>query len=301
MRTLLYGALLAAAVGCKKHESPPPAAGSAGSAPQLPVVLIDAAKVVAPADIVARYGECWSLASAPSCYAPDAVSDFVDSGTPPARGPEAIEARNKAFADAVPDLKGSVELTLVNGRNAAAFALMTGKKLGVQIAHVAHFTEDGKALDRESLYRDLGAARAASDKPWHDNKVVIATNNTTEKTNLELVNEVMNSINDHNADDVGSLLDDKVVWSEQALAKDWAGKAEAVKGLEVRMKAIDDLAMSTDTAWAAGDYVVVQGTLTGTIAKKPVTVKFVQLFELTAGKVTHSWGYWNSAALKPAK
>jgi ketosteroid isomerase-like protein len=263
---MLYcAALVAAVVGCKKHETVEAKTGSAGSAP-MPVVTVDAAKVVAPDEIAKRFA---------------------------------------AIHDTKADLEGSLELTLVNGHNVAAFALLGGK----QVAHIAHFAEDGKEIDHDWVYEDMGKARAAVDKPWHDNQIVIAKDDPTEKGNLETINQLMTAFNDHDTDTMGEALDDKVVWSEQPLAKDWTGRAAVVKAHDELVKAISNITKSTDTAWAAGDYVVVQGTLTGTndgaapewgipkATKKPVTLKFAQLFEVKAGKVVHSWGYWNRLEL----
>jgi ketosteroid isomerase-like protein len=216
-------------------------------------------------------------------------------------------------------------VTLMNGHNGATFALLGGtdpktkKHFGVQVAHVAHFADDGKAIDKDSFYADAGElagqisgakhVRPAADKPWHDNEIVIAKDDQTEKANLATINHVMDAMNDHDAESVGDLLDDKVVWSEQGMPKDWTSKAEAVKAHEGLFKAFSDLQLSSDTEWAAGDYAIVQGTMTGTndgpapdmgIAKptrKAVSVKFAQLFKLKDGKVTNSWGYWNSLAL----
>ena len=362
LSTLWCAALLAAAVpGCKKKSSEtadqtgaaktttPDQTGSAAMAPGSAAMATGSAAVaetpkVATADDVAkRYVECWGFwnkkdwASFGTCYAKDATSDMVDSGMPTATGFDAISAADKVFADAFPDIKGDLEVTLVNGKNGASFALITGtnsapmksptgempatnKKIGLQIAHVAHFTDDGKTVDKEWLYQDMGEmmgqmgmskapVRAAVDKPWHDNEVVIAKDDDTEKKNLETINTLMGTFNKHDSKGLGELMDDKIVWSEQGMPKDWTSKADAVKSHEGLIKAFPDIKFSSDTAWAAGDYVVVQGTMTGTndgaapemgiakATKKPVTLKFAQLFKLGKdGKITNSWGYWNSMA-----
>lgn len=360
LSTLWCAALLAAAVpGCKKKsnesadqtaaKTATPDQGSAAMAPGSAAMATGSAvptetpKAATPDDIAKRYVECWGFwnkkdwTSFGTCYAKDATSDMVDSGMPTATGFDAISAADKVFADAFPDIKGDLEVTLVNGKNGASFALITGtnsapmktpagempatnKKIGLQIAHVAHFSDDGKTVAKEWLYQDMGEmmgqmgmskapVRAAVDKPWHDNEIVIAKDDDNEKKNLETVNTLMGTFNKHDAKGLGELMDDKIVWSEQGMAKDWTNKAEAVKAHEGLMKAFSDIKFSSDTAWAAGDYVVVQGTMTGTndgaapemgIAKptkKAVTLKFAQLFKVKDGKITNSWGYWNSMAM----
>jgi steroid delta-isomerase-like uncharacterized protein len=315
----------------------------------------ETAKAATPEDMAKRYVECWGFWSAKdwksfaTCYAPDATSDFVDSGMPPATGSQQIMERDKVFTDAFPDLKGDVQLTLINGKQGATFALVTGthtaplktpmgevpptnKKIGLQVAHTAHFTEDGKTVDKEWVYQDLGEmlgqlgvakgpVRPAADKPWHDNEIVIAKDDDTEKKNLGVAQQMMDAFNKRDMKALDAVLDDKIVWSEQGVAKDWTTKADAIKAHQGLIKAFSDLTFSSDNAWAAGDYVVVQGAMTGTndgpapdmgltkATRKPVNLKFLQLFEVKDGKITRSTGYWNSAAMaqqlgvtgKPAK
>jgi ketosteroid isomerase-like protein len=350
-------ALVAAAVpGCKKksNEAADQTAaktttdqttaqtGSAAMAPGS-AAPAETPKAATPDDMAKRYVECWGVWSAKdwksfeSCYAKDVTSEFVDSGMPPVTSWQQIMERDKMFTDAFPDSKGQVEVTLINGKNGATFALITGtqtapmktpagevpatnKKIGIQVAHAVHFADDGKSVDKEWFYQDMGEVmgqlgvskapvRAASDKPWHDNEVMIAKDDDTEKKNLATVNQSMDAFNKHDAKALGETFDDKIQWSEQGIAKDWTSKAEAVKAHEALIKAFSDIKFTTDTAWAAGDYVVVQGAMTGTNdgaapdmglakpTKKPVNIRFAQLFKLKDGKITNSWGYWNSAAM----
>ena len=365
-------ALVAAAVpGCKKKSNEaadqsaaktttPQPAGSA-VAPGTEAMATgsaapgETAKAATPEDMAKRYVECWGLWSAKdwnnfeSCYTKDATSDFVDSGMPPATSWQQIMERDKVFTDAFPDIKGDVQLTLINGKQGATFALVTGtqtaplktpmgevpptnKKIGMQVAHAVHFAEDGKAVDKEWFYQDLGEmmgqlgvskgpVRPAADKPWHDNEIVIAKDDETEKKNLGVAQQMTDAFNKRDMKALAAMLDDKVVWSEQGIAKDWTSKAETIQAHQRLIKAFSDIKFSSDNAWAAGDYVVMQGAMTGTndgpapemgvakATKKPVNLKFMQLFEIKDGKITRSYGYWNTAAMaqqlgltaKPAK
>jgi len=352
--------LAAVVPGCKKKntaETDQTAAktttgeqtGSAATAPGSAAMTTGSAapaetpKVATPDDMAKRYVECWGFWNAKdwknmsTCYASNISSEQVDSGMPPATSADQINAYHQMIATAFPDRKGDVEVTLINGHNGATFGLLTGtnsgpmktptgempatnKKIGLQIAHMVHFADDGKAADKEWTYQDMGEmmgqlglskapVRAAVDKPWHDNEVVIAKDDDNEKKNLSLINQTMDAFNKHDAKALGEAFDDKIQWSEQGMAKDWTSKAEAVKAHEGLMKAFPDIKFSTDTAWAAGDYVVVQGTMTGTNdgaapdmgikkpTKKAVSLKFAQLFKVKDGKITNSWGYWNSMAM----
>ena len=57
----------------------------------------------------------------------------------------------------------------------------TGKKVGMQVAHAVHFTDDGKTADKEWFYQDNGElmgqlgvskapARAMVDKPFQEQR-----------------------------------------------------------------------------------------------------------------------------------
>jgi steroid delta-isomerase-like uncharacterized protein len=300
-------------------------------------------KVATADDMAKRYVECWGFWSAKdfkslaTCYTKDATSDEVDSGQPTTTGVDQIIAGDEAIATTFPDRKGALEVTLLSGKNVAGFALISGtnsgpmktpggdipatnKKFGLQVAHVAHFSDDGKTVDKQAFYQDMGElmgqlglskapVRAAADKPWHDNEIVIAKDDDTEKKNLGVAKQNMDAFNSRDMKALDATLDDKVVWSEQGIAKDWTSKAEAIKAHQGLIKAFSDVKFATENAWAAGDYVVAQGIMTGTNdgaapdmglpkpTKKPINIRFTQLFKMKDGKIVNSWGYWNSAAM----
>jgi predicted ester cyclase len=335
-----------ALVACKKkqEEAKPaePSTKAVTPTPE-PAKPPEPAKAVTGDDLAKRYVECWGFFSAKNwdqfktCYTATTTSEWLDSGMPVVTGTDDIINKNaKPFADAFPDIKGDVELVLINGKNAATFALLTGthsgtlkaptgdipatnKKIGLQVAHVAHFTDDGKAVDKEVFVMDMGEmmaqlglskapARPASDKPWGPTETVIAKDDANEKRNVENAGKLLEAFNKHAAKDLGALMADDLQWSEIGAPKDW-NKAEAIKEHEGMFKAFSDIKIATDATWAAGDYVFAQGTMSGTNdgpapemgikAKtgKPLTLKFVQLLKFNKdGKLTRSYGYWNSAA-----
>ena len=100
---------------------------------------------------------------------------------------------------------------------------------------------------------------------------------------------------------------DGLVWSESGMPKD-TNKAETAKQDEAMWKAFPDLKLATDSIWAAGDYVVQQGTMTGTNEgelegngpqegdRQADHHPFLQVYKWDKdGKLTNSWGFWNSA------
>lgn len=346
--------LLTSLVACKKKgeetpPAPPPPAGGSGSAmagsgsgsAAAGSGSAAAAKPVTGDDLAKRYVECWGFLNAKdmdkfkTCYAPNIESDFVDSGMPAAKSwDEILAMHNKPFLDAFPDFKGQVEVTLINGKNGATFGLITGKhtgplktpmgeipptnkNIGLQVAHVVHFADDGKSVDKEQFFEDMGEmmgqlglskapARPATDKPWHDNEIVVAKDDATEKRNLENTQKGLEAFNKHDTKSMNDAFADDLVWSEIGVPKDW-NKKEAIANHEALFKGFSNLKITPAAMWAAGDYVVATGTFAGKndgpVAdmgiKKPtnkeMSLTFCQLFKYNKdGKLVGSWGYWNS-------
>jgi steroid delta-isomerase-like uncharacterized protein len=330
----------------KADEAPPapapaptPAMGSgSGSAPA--AMKPPEPPKVTGADLAKRYVDCWGYFSAKdadkfkSCWAPTAESTFVDSGIPAAKGPDEILATQaKPIWDAFPDDKAELELVLINGHNGVSVALITGtqngvlktpmgdipptkKKIGVQVAHSVHFGDDGKTADKAAFYQDFGEqmgqlglskapVRPAADKPWGPTETVVAKDDDNEKKNLAAAAQGLEAFNKHDAKAMEAGMADDLVWSEIGVPKDW-NKKEAAAAHADLFKGFSDLKITLDTSWAAGDYVVWEGTFAGTndgpvpsmgIPKKTgkaMSLKFLQLFKMKDGKLTRSWGFWNS-------
>lgn len=293
-------------------------------------------------EMAKRYDECWGFYNArdwksfETCYAPGATSDFVDSGMPPATGfAEIQEKHSKPFLDAFPDAKGTVELTLISGRNAATVALYTGthtaplkspmgeipptnKKIGMRVAHMAHFTDDGHAVDKQWFYNDIGTMMSqlglspAPARPVTEtanpHETVVAKDDDTEKKNLATVTTLGDAFNKHDTKAIDAVLADDLKWGEIGMPKDW-NKKEAVAAHGELFKGFPDLKFTPGTQFAAGDWVVQQGVMTGTnkgdmptmhIKKtgKPVNLNYLQFWKFNKdGKIAESWGYWNGAAM----
>lgn len=293
-------------------------------------------------DMAKRYVECWGFYNAKdwknfeTCYAPGATSELVNTyGVPDATGyAKILEHHTKPFVDAFPDAKGDVELTLINGKDGVTVALFTGthtglmkspmgdvpatsKKFGFRVAHAVHFVEDGKAVDKQKFYVDNGTlmsqlglspapARPVADKA-NPNEIVVAKDDETETKNQESLTKILDAFNKHDLKGLDALVADDLVWSEIGMPKDW-NKKESIESHEALFKAFSDLKITPTTTWAAGDYVVQQGTFAGTndgdspkmgIKKsgKKMSLNFLQVYKFNKdGKLAGSWGYWNGVA-----
>ena len=353
-------ALLIPLTACKKKDeaAPAPASKTAPEAdkkpegdkkpeamkPPVPAPAPAPAKVATGDDLAKRYAECYGFFNSKdwkqleTCYTPNATSDFVDSGMPVANGwQEILDKHTKMLTDAMPDTKGEMEITLINGHNGMSVALFTGthtatlktpmgdvpptqKKIGLNAAHVVHFADDaGKTVDKQAFYEDFGVVmgqlglskapvRPALDKPMGPNEIVVAKDDDTEKRNLDLANKVTDAFNKHDPKALEALFADDLVWSETGMAKDW-NKKDAIAEHTSLFKGFSDIKMTQASLWGAGDYVVFQGTFAGTndgalpdmgLKKKTgkaVSLNFLQLYKFNKdGKLSRSWGFWNSAA-----
>jgi predicted ester cyclase len=338
----LVSALLVVSLGCRKKEAPaepqqaPPTPPPAQPASPEPVKAAPTGD-----DLAKRYQECWGLFNAKdwagfqTCYGADAVSDWVDSGTPPVTGAAAIvEQHAKPTATAMPDVKGEVELTLVSGKNAATVALFTGthtgplampggeipatqKKIGLRVAHAVVFGEDGQRVSKEWFYLDMGTmfaqlglskapARPVVDKAMAS-ETVVAKDDDEEKRNLASVEKIIEAFNKHDLEAVADLMSPGLVWSESGMPADW-NLEQSIKAHDDLFKGFSDLSITTTTMWAAGDYVVQQGVFAGTNdgdvrsmglkrTKKKMSLNFLQIWKFDGeGKLVGSWGFWNGAA-----
>jgi predicted ester cyclase len=268
-------------------------------------------------------------------WADNATSEALDMG-PPLVGPAAItDTGAKGFATAFPDGNGEVQLTLINGNNIVGVVLMrgtqagtyvtplgpvpaTGKKVGFLSAHSIELNDAGKAV-KEVLAYDGGTVagqlglmpmphRKVIETGWTDKPVVIASGSEAEKTNLAAVLKEVDAFNKHDAAGALGSADDKVVFSDLSAPADRVGKKESQKGIEEMFKAFPDAKLDMKSTWAAGDYVVATGVMSGTNTAdspamhlkktgKAVSLQFIEIDKFSAGKTTNIWMFANGAAM----
>ena len=321
----------------------PPPATVAPAPPPLAEVKKEQAKPAPPnAEQKTKiYQEAWAAFNAKdyakfqAIWADSATSEALDMG-PPLVGPAAItETGAKGFATAFPDGTGEIQLTLVNGNNVMGVVLMrgtqtgtfvtpmgpvppTGKKVGFLSAHSIELNDAGKAV-KEVMAYDGGTVagqlglmpmphRKVIESGWTDKPVVIASGSEGEKSNLASMLKEVEAFNKHDAAGALGAADDKVVFSDMSAPADRVGKKESQKGIEEMFKAFPDAKLDVKSSWAAGDYVVATGTMTGTntgdspamhLKKtgKAVALQFIEIDKFSAGKTTNIWMFANGAAM----
>jgi hypothetical protein len=322
-------------------EAPPPVAPATVETPApAPVAAAPKAPPATGPERVQWVQGCWAAFNAKdwakfeACYADGATSEQVDSGMPVLVGrKDIVEKGVKRAAVEAPDQTAELQLLLVNGNNLASVALIKGtntgpivgpmgeipatkKKFGMLMAQSAETTEDGRAVARDRFYLDgatflgqLGLSkmpfRKVMDKGWAEKPVVVATGSDVEKANLAGAPKALEAFNKHDVPGLMALMADDVVFAEMASPVDRVGKKAVEKAYKDLFKAFSDVKLEITKSWAAGDYVVWEGSLVGTndgpmstagIWKptgKKVSARFLQIDKIAAGKIKNVWVFDN--------
>jgi predicted ester cyclase len=317
---------------------PAPATTSAALAEKKPEAL----PPLAPADRVKWYQECWTAFNGKDwnkfgpCMAENATSEQVDSGMPLLKGrAEILEKGTKNFAAAFPDATGEHQLTLLNGNTIVSVVLVRGsntgamkspmgdmpptnKKMGVLMAHVIESTPDGRQAVAERFYMDAASQlgqlglnpaphRKMIEVGWPKKETALAAGNDVEKANLETHKKIVESFNKHDSAGLTALLADDIVFSDVAAPTDTVGKPAVKKSHDEMFKAFSDVTLTPDKTWAAGDYVVSEGTFAGTNTgdmpswklkktNKKVSSRYLEITKYQGGKVKNHWIFDNGMA-----
>lgn len=326
--------------------SPTPEAVEAPLAAGAQTPASKAAPAAAPAPLSAQdraklFQDCWAAFNAKDwarfgpCYTENAGSEDVDSGMPKNVGRQNIvEKGARAFASQAPDVAGEPQLLLVNGEHVASIVLLKGtnsgplqgpggatmpatnKKFSLLVGHTGEFDASGPLLD-DRFYMDGGSflgqlgLNPGPHRPLLETsaakEVVVALGNEDEKANLALVAHGFELFNQHDAKGLVATMTDDVVFSDSAAPADVSGKKAVQKSFDDLFKGFHDVKISVDKSWAAGKYVVSEGSFSGTndgnlpsmkLKKtgKHVSVRFVEIDELSGGKLARQRIFDNGMA-----
>jgi len=326
---LLGGGIVALSAACSEPAPPPP--------PPAPAVKTTAERV-------ARYQDCWKYFNDKAwdqfqtCYTDNAVSESVDSMPASASGRAAIIEASKAGATSFPDRRGELRLVLANGERILGVAMWTatntgelppgpdgkpvpatGKTIGFPIAHSGEWNATGDAVVHDASYVDEGTvmaqlglspmpARPVEKATGAPATVVIAKKDATEKANLATAQAMLDAINKHDVKAIeGNLAEDyrAIIIATPADQN----KKEALASTKEFFGGFPDEKLTPTATWAAGDYVVVEGTFEGTNTGDMPTMKmkktgnkvssrFVEIFKMSGGKITEDWLFYNGAAME---
>jgi len=237
----------------------------------------------------------------------------------------------KAMKSAFPDMRIRPQLVIVSGPNVLAVELITGthegtmqlpgapdlrathRKIGTLSFQRLAFS-DGKAEewtcnDPRTLSGQLGQLpeRAGPTRPvlgtgWKGAPfVLVSTDDAKEKANIDIAKKTVDAINAHKVEDVVATVTNDVLVSDQADPQDGKGKKAYQKSLERFFTAFPDVKLEGGY-WAAGDWVVWIGKMTGTWkgalgslrpTGKPVSSEYAQVMKVKDGKAAEIWRFRN--------
>jgi len=262
-------------------------------------------------------------------YAPDASMGFAGGkGWEDAKAGE-IEKRLGAFWAACPDVKlGTVRVLVKNeiaivewvasGTNTGEMMgeKPTGKKFGNHGVSVVWVDKTSGKIARENMYMDeatflgqLGKTdknakfRAVEDAPKAEPEMVWAKEGDDTSKNEGTVKALYAALEKHDEKAFLGVIADDAVHADYSQPADNKGKDAAKKELAEFAKAIPDLKVTAKNTWGIGDYVIVEGEMSGTLkgplgpfkpTNKSATTHFVDVLKFNKdGKIAWAGTYSN--------
>lgn len=338
MKYAIAAALLAAPVACKKKEEPKPAPKAEAPKPTPPSPPAPVAKPEVnvkprtPQDVAKWYADCWGHYNKGewekfgACYSPTATVERTGTPTPKTVGRTLILERAKMGKAPFPDMNGEAAVTLINGNRIFGLVLLKGthtapmkgpqgevpatnKRLGVWMSHEVEVGQDGAIVadrsiaDSGTMMGQLGLSkmphRPVVEKLPAPPAVVVAMNDAKEKANLAVFDRNIEAFNKHDAKAAAADCADDMLWFHSAEPKNLT-KAEGIASTERFWKAFSDVKLTVTGKWAAGDYVVARGSITGTndgdwadmgLKKtgRKVDLPFAEVMKMRDGKLVEDW------------
>ena len=330
---LVLGSVIAA--GCDEEKKPTPAApsasasaaavtpsASASAAPKPPTM---AEMSVASNKLVLDGWNSHEPKKVAAAYAADAVLKIP--GLPDLKGREAIAAEALQNFVAFTDFKlafarvwqkGNVQVIewVVNGTNTGDFMgkKATGRPTGVNGVSVVTLTDEG-LIKEDHRYFDMTTTTHQLDpKAVAGTFRAVPALPTTMETHLAKddpaslakVNEMYAAIDSHKADGVVALFTDDATlddYSQPAVATGKKGIKDTLNGF---FGIFPDLKQTNTMQFVADGWVISEGTLTGTqkgalgpvkATNKPVTLHYLDLWQVREGRVVASRSYSNAYEL----
>jgi steroid delta-isomerase-like uncharacterized protein len=148
------------------------------------------------------------------------------------------------------------------------------KPVGVTGASIYWFTPEGlikeehryvnmsTVLSQTGISKDKGRPVAAL--PSGAPEVVIAKDSAEEKANVEVLEKINKAWEAKKADELVANFTDDATWDDVTLPSPSKGKKEISKYASTFFKAVPDGKLATTNAWGFGDWVVEEGTFSGT-------------------------------------
>ena len=263
-------------------------------------------------------------------YAPDAVmSHLTPKGWEDVKGRDEIEKHTAAMFTAYPDVKTCAERVfsiknvmavqwLWKGTHKGDLGEMkaTNKEAGMHGMSILWFGDDGQ-ITKEHVYADFGTVLAqegvikAKARPvptllTTPPEILLSKDDDGEKKNGDLGKQWLDTFNKHDVKALLALVTDDILDSELAQPADVKGAKAYEKSHDAWFKAFPDAKLVVDQGWAAGDWLMGEGTFTGTHkgplgpfkpTNKPVVVHYAQVARFKDGKMAESYVYYTNGEM----
>jgi steroid delta-isomerase-like uncharacterized protein len=192
----------------------------------------------------------------------------------------------------------------------------TEKPVGAMGADVMWFSPDGLVkeqhtyLDFGTIMSQIGAskqkARPVPAMPSGAPAVVVSTNAADETKNVDAATKMFAAFEKKSdADFMGGAADD-ITWDDMTQPETMKGKAAGKKYFTAMTTAFPDVKSTTSNAWGVGDFVVAEGTLSGThkaaffgipATKKQINLHGLDIIQFKDGKIISGRSYGNGGEM----
>ena len=341
MRSISFGLVLGlVVVGCGGEEVKPAQAPVTPVATTLPTpATVEPVKEEPkPAPTLAELQRKTSEGLAMALNAHDAkkVASFYTEnaiitmpGAPTATGRDAIAADWQKRFDSMPNAKSMASRVFVKGDVVVSewswAGTHTGEMMGVKAtekpigamgADVMWFTPEG-LIKEQHTYVDMGTimsqigvskakGRPVPAVPTAAPAMVMSTNAADETKNVDAATKMFGAFEKKSdADFMGGASDD-ITWDDMTQPETMKGKAAGKKYFTAMTTAFPDVKATTQNAWGVGDFVIAEGTLSGTHkaaffgiqpTKKQISLHGLDIIQFKDGKIVSGRSYGNGAEM----
>jgi steroid delta-isomerase-like uncharacterized protein len=337
MRSVVVASVIVGSIviaGCEEEKKPAPPAPSASAAttaasampsasaaPKLTMAEMQAASLKLVAEGINKH-DAKVLASA---YAPDTLVKVP--GMPDVKGRETLEKMSKDDFAGVPDAKfgfgrvfakGNVmvsEWTYI-GTNSGPWMgkPATNRPVGVKGVSVVTLNDEG-LIKEERRYFDMTTsqmqldpkAKAGSFRPVPTVPTAIEMHVAKDDdATMKTMNGLYTAFESHKAADMMPFVTDDATYDDFSTPAQIKGKKPITDVVNGYNTAFPDFKQTHDVQMTADGFGITEGVLTGThkgalgpikASNKPVTVHFVDIWQIKDSKVVAGWTYVNSLEL----
>lgn len=191
----------------------------------------------------------------------------------------------------------------------------TEKPVGAMGVDVMWFTPEG-LIKEQHTYHDMGTVMSQIGVSKQKGRpvptlgsaptIVASTNSPDETKNVETAKKMFGAFEKKSeADFLGNATDD-IAWDDMTMPETMKGKAAGKKFFGEMTKAFPDVKVDNTNVWGIGDFVIAEGTMSGTHkgafmgiqpTKKSINLHGIDIVQFKDGKVVKGWSYANGGEM----